>query len=76
MRRAVRRLEIFGRPFVAERGAAGWRVFDPGAEGKRGPELAVPIPAFVRDEGELVAYLADACHEWATPERPTVRWLE
>ena len=72
----MRRLEIFGRPFVADWGAGGWVVYHPGGEGKRGPELALPIPPFVRDEAALVAYLADVCHEWATPERPEVRWLE
>ena len=72
----MRRLDIFGRPFLVERTAAGWGIFYPGSEGKRGPELALPIPYFVRTDDELAAYLADLCHEWATPAHPEVRWAE
>ena len=70
----MRRLDVFGRPFLAERTATGWRLFHAGGEGKRGPEVAPSIPAFVRTDAELVAYVADLFHEWATPARPRVRW--
>ena len=72
----MRRLDMFGRRFDVERTAAGWGIYYPGGEGKRGPELALPIPPFVRTEAELATYLADLCHEWATPAHPDVRWAE
>jgi ankyrin repeat protein len=69
-------LEIFGRPFVAVLRRDGWAVHYPGAEGKRGPLLEVPIPHDVRTPRALRDYLADVCHEWATPEHDRVRWLD
>ena len=72
----MRRLDIFGRPFLVERTEVGWGIFHPGGEGKRGPELVVPIPPFVRTDAELAACLADLCHEWATPAHPEVHWTE
>ena len=72
----MKRLDIFGHPFVVERTATGWGIFHPGAEGKRGPPLVLPIPHFVRTDEELASYLADLCHEWATPAHPDVRWAE
>jgi hypothetical protein len=69
-------LEIFGRPFVAVLRRDGWTVHYPGDEGKRGPLLEVPIPNDVRTPRALRDYLADVCHEWATPEHDRVRWLD
>lgn len=70
----MRKLEIFGRPFVAIRAEDGWAVYYPGAEGKRGPRLEIPIPHDVVSPEELRRYLADLCHEWASPRNPDVRW--
>ena len=70
------RIEIFGRQFVAVRRRDGWAVHHPGGEGKRGPLLEVPIPHDVRTPRALRDYLADVCHEWATPEHDRVRWLD
>jgi hypothetical protein len=72
----MRRLDIFGHLFLVAREGAGWGLYYPGGEGKRGPRLALPIPHFVRTEAELAAYLADLCHEWATPAQPDVRWVD
>jgi hypothetical protein len=69
-------LEIFGRRFVAVRRGDGWAVHYPGDEGKRGPMLEVPIPRDVLTPRALREYLADVCHEWATPEHDRVRWLD
>ena len=69
-------IEIFGRRFVVVRRPDGWAVHHPGDEGKRGPELEVPIPHDVLTPAALRDYLADVCHEWATPEQPRVRWLD
>ena len=69
-------IEIFGRRFVVVRRQDGWAVHHPGAEGKRGPELELPIPHDVLTPVALRDYLADLCHEWATPQHPRVRWLD
>ena len=69
-------LEIFGRRFVAVLRRDGWAVRYPGDEGKRGPLLEVPIPPDVLTPRALRDYLADVCHEWATPEHDRVRWLD
>jgi hypothetical protein len=72
----VRALDIFGRQFFVERTAAGWGIYHPGAEGKRGAPLELPIPPGVGTDDELASYLADLCHEWATPAHPDVRWVD
>ena len=72
----MRRLDIFGHAYVAAHTEDGWELYSPGAEGKRGPRLDLPIPPFVHTEAELAAYLADLCHEWATPAHPDVRWID
>ena len=41
-------------------------------EGKRQAARDIVIPPDT-PESELARYLADLCHEWATPERSTVR---
>ena len=69
-------LEIFGRRFVAVLRRDGWSVYHPGEEGKRGPLLEVPIPHDVVTPRALRDHLADVCHEWASPERDRVRWLD
>ena len=71
----VKRLNVFGRPFVAEHTEAGWRVHAAGADGKRGASLVPSVPTFVHTEDELVAFLADLFHESATPERSEVHWV-
>jgi hypothetical protein len=71
----VRPLDVFGTRLLAERTAAGWRLWAPGADGKRRPVHELPVPAFVVGDDELLRYVADLCHEAATPERPDVRWL-
>ena len=69
-------IEIFGRQFFAVLRRDGWAVHYPGGEGKRGPLLEVPIPHDVRTPHGLRDFLADVCHEWATPEHDRVRWLD
>ena len=70
----MRELEIFGRLFIATRAEDGWAIHYPGAEGKRGPRFEIPIPHDVVSPDELRRYLADLCHEWASPLHPDVRW--
>jgi hypothetical protein len=72
----VRKLDLFGRPFFVDRIGTDWAIYYPGAEGKRGPLLDLPIPHFINTYDDLAKYLADLCHEWATPLHPDVRWSD
>lgn len=65
------RLDVYGKPMLAERTTAGWQLYEPGADGKR-RALNVVVPDFVTDD-ELVQYLDDLFHEAATPRHPSVR---
>lgn len=72
----MREIDVFGTRLLVERTPAGWRAYVPGDDGKRrlAHEL-MPIPGFVVTDEELRRYLADLCHEGATPARPDVRWV-
>jgi hypothetical protein len=66
--------DVFGRPVLVEATGTGWAVFYLGNEGKRRPAHDLRVPDFVA-EADLAQYLADVCHEWATPGHPDVRPL-
>jgi hypothetical protein len=72
----VRAIDVFGTRLLADRTPDGWRLWTPADDGKRRPVHELPIPAFVTTEDELLRYLADLCHEGATPARPDVRWVD
>lgn len=66
---------VFGRRVFVERAGGGWSVSYPGPDGKRRLADDIVIPPAVT-EAELGRYLADLCHEWATPEHPDVQRVE
>jgi hypothetical protein len=66
------RFDVFGRPIGVERKGEQWVAYELGGEGKRCLAPGIVIPAFV-EEAELQQYLADFCHEWATPDHREVR---
>ena len=66
--------EIFGRRIIVERDGAEWVAFDPGDDGKRRRARDIFIPRHIT-ESELAQYLADLCHESASPSRPDVKRL-
>ncbi|HEX7030887.1 MAG TPA: hypothetical protein VF254_09830, partial [Gammaproteobacteria bacterium] len=66
-------LDVFGRKMLAERGRNGWRLYFPGGEGKRRPVPDVVVPEDIAGTGELVQFLDDHFHEYATKENPAVR---
>ena len=65
-------INVYGRLMTVEKRDNGWRVFYPGADGKRRSAEDIVIPDFV-GESELENYLSDLCHEWASEKHPTVR---
>lgn len=72
---ALREVEVYGRRLLVERTDDGWQAFIPGDDGKRRQAIAVPIPAFIVSEDEMLQYLADLWHESARPDRQIVRWI-
>ncbi|MEM9301349.1 MAG: hypothetical protein AAGE01_04520 [Pseudomonadota bacterium] len=73
----MRRLkfDVFGREVHIERRGDRWQAYYPGNDGKRRPAPDIIIPASIA-EAELLQYLDDLCHEWATPGNAAVRRTE
>ena len=67
------RFDVFGREIAVERTRSGWRPLLVGSEGKSRP-ADFEIPSAL-SEDELLGYLDDLFHEYATAERPCVRAL-
>ena len=69
------KIDVFGRLVLAVKSEHGWRMYYLGEDGKRRPadDLILP-PSLATDE--LVSYLADLCHEWATEKHNDVRRLD
>jgi hypothetical protein len=65
------KLDVFGRRLVIERHADRWVVFYLGTDGKRRTADDLFIPDAI-PEDEVETYVADICHEWATPRNPRV----
>jgi hypothetical protein len=63
---ATLRFKVFGRSVLVERCADGWETFYLGSEGKRRRAEDLFIPSTIPEE-EVERYLADLCHEGATP---------
>lgn len=67
------RFDVFGREIAVERTADGWRPLLIGSEGKsRLADFEIPSTL---GEDELLGYLDDLFHEYATADRPCVREL-
>ena len=66
--------DVFGHRLLVERTDFGWRALYPGSEGKHRVAADIVIPPDTA-EVDLARYLADLCHEWASPDRPAVRRL-
>ena len=68
-------LDVFGRRVLAVRLDSGCSLFYVGSDGKRRPAQDIFVPSAVT-ESELAEYLADLCHEWASPRHPGVTRVE
>jgi len=65
------KLNVFGYPVLIENRGGEWAAYSLGTEGKRRPADDIVIPASI-GEAELVRYVADLCHEWASARHPNV----
>ncbi|MEL7451540.1 MAG: hypothetical protein AAFN78_20185 [Pseudomonadota bacterium] len=65
------KVNAFGRRLTIQRIDGSWVVFAPGNDGKRRRLTDILIPADLGEE-EIVGFLDDLLHEWATAEHPSV----
>lgn len=59
-------LDVFGRELLVSRRGDSWEACYVGAEGKKRLASDITIPGATRCE-DIPRYIADLCHEWATP---------
>lgn len=69
------KLDVFGKLVEINSRNGQWVVFYLGNEGKKRKAVDIHIPNYI-PESEVVNFIADLCHEWATPNRPKVRVLD
>ena len=60
------RIDVYGKRILVSKSDEGWQVCYVGAEGKRRPAYDINIPPSL-SENDLIEYISDLCHEWATP---------
>ncbi len=65
------RVDAYGRDLEIRREAGSWQVFHIGNEGKKRPAREITIPPSVRPD-QVVDYLADLLHEYASARHPEV----
>ncbi len=65
------KLNVYGRLLMAKQSEQGWELFFLGNDGKNRPANDLVVPSFI-NEKELVIYISDLCHEWATEKNPDV----
>ncbi len=69
------KFDVFGRKVLVARIEDGWQAFYVGNEGKRRAATDIIIPGNI-DESNLLQYLDDLCHEWATDRNNCVRRVD
>ena len=65
-------IDLFGKEIEVLRREADWTVFYRGTEGKKRLAKDIVIPPDIK-ESELVNYLSDIFHEFATRKNPQVK---
>lgn len=68
-------LNVYGKIIIARQSLEGWGLRYKGKDGKSRPAHDLIVPDFIREE-DLIGYLSDLCHEWATDKFPTVYRLK
>ena len=68
-------LNVFGRQLEIVLAEGKWLAFYPGNDGTRRKAQDIVIPDEIT-KAYVVEYVADLCHEWATPDNPDVKVVE
>lgn len=69
------KFDVFGRDVLIVEKECGWEVFYLGNEGKRRVAKDISVPSGIT-ESEMIQYLDDLCHEWATDRNNSVRRVD
>ena len=69
------KFDVFGQEVLVVKTEAGWQAFYVGNEGKRRLARDIIIPDNV-EESNLLQYLDDLCHEWATDRNNSVKRVD
>ena len=69
------RFDVFGKDVLIVQKDDGWETFYLGNEGKRRVARDITVPPSI-SESEMIQYLDDLCHEWATARNNSVRRVD
>lgn len=69
------KFDVFGKDVLIVEKDGGWEAFYLGNEGKRRVAKDISVPPGI-SESEMIQYLDDLCHEWATDRDRSVRRVD
>jgi len=69
------KFDVFGRHVLIVEKDGGWEAFYLGSEGKRRIAKDISVPSGIT-ESEMIQYLGDLCHEWATHRHNRIRRVD
>jgi hypothetical protein len=69
------KFDVYGRNVLIVERDGGWKAFYLGTEGKRRPAIDITVPSNIA-ESEMLQYLDDLCHEWATDRNDCVKRID
>ena len=69
------KFDVFGRDILVVEKDGGWEAFYLGNEGKRRVAKDIVVPSSIT-ESEMIQYLDDLCHEWATDRNNSVKRVD
>jgi hypothetical protein len=68
------KFDVFGRAIGVQRRADGWEAHEVSGHDKRRRAEGIFVPSTIAED-DIERWLADLCHESATPGHPSVRCL-
>ena len=69
------KIDVFGKDVLIVEKDGGWEAFYLGNEGKRRVAKDITVPSSI-SESEMIQYLDDLCHEWATDRNNSVKRVD
>jgi len=69
------KFDVFGREVLIVEKDSEWEAFYLGSEGKRRVAKDIVVPSNIT-ESQMLQYLDDLCHEWATDRNNSVKRVD